>query len=386
VSAGEGWVEFDRRLGPEWADLATALEIPTHVQRRFRPGHEAAAIRDWQDRKGALDALADGLVAIDRADLVPLVREAIAARPAVEVSEPLRVDPTTEFLVPRRRPHTVPAAVAGCLLLLVAAVVITVLVRSDPSDGEPPRTGSSASAGPGLGASDVSSDAPRDFGVAPPPVQNGAGGTGTPRASAALRATRTSYTGPCPPPADAIRFTARLDLGGATGLARYRWVRSDGVTSETFSVNVDTAAAKPEVSTTWLPGADFNGSLRLELLAPAAALSNPVAFGVTCQIAIAANLAVSPKSSGDCAAIFTLSGEIEVSDGPIDVTYVFVTTSNPQGETVTIPFRGRGRQTQTLSTVVQPLRSGTFSAHVEIRSPRHVESNAVAYAVDGTTC
>ena len=74
---GDGWIEFDRRLGPEWIDLATFLGIPIHVQDRFPPGREPREIRAWLERADNLAALPDALSSVGRNDLVDIVTNAI---------------------------------------------------------------------------------------------------------------------------------------------------------------------------------------------------------------------------------------------------------------------------------------------------------------------
>jgi hypothetical protein len=378
MSTGEAWVEFDRRLGPEWKDLATALDVPAHVRDRFERGHEAAGIRAWLERTGNLTALVDAVGTIGRTELVPLVRDAVRAR----------VDPTTELFLdlsgekpppsPSRRRTLI--AVAAVCLLLASAVTVAVTWRGDPPSGDSPTARASSEAAASAAAS-ATSDPSGVTGANEPIGAPATGGT-TRGGSASLTASRSAYLGTCPPPNDAIRFTAKLDLGGATGLVQYRWIRSDGLTSDS-TVQVDSPTARPEVSTTWLPMKTFSGSLRLEILAPVVARSNEVAFSVTCQIAISANISITPSSSTDCAAIFTVNGVIEVSDGPIDISYGYAQNSNPQGGPENIQFLARGRQTQTISTVIQPLKNGTFTMAVEVESPRHVRSNQVTYSVTG---
>ncbi len=84
MTPGDGWLEFDRRLGSEWVDLATVLGIPLHVQDRFRSGHEPREIRAWLERAGDLSALPDALTSVGRGDLAGVVATAIAASRDVE--------------------------------------------------------------------------------------------------------------------------------------------------------------------------------------------------------------------------------------------------------------------------------------------------------------
>ena len=74
------WLEFDRRLGHDWRDLATTIGIPFHVQNRFPQGDEAAAIRRWLEQTARLSDLPAALGTIGRGDLVAPVESALTRR------------------------------------------------------------------------------------------------------------------------------------------------------------------------------------------------------------------------------------------------------------------------------------------------------------------
>lgn len=62
-------LDFCRKLGADWADLADLLEIPSHVARGFVQGNEARKIWEWLLTRGALGELPKALRRIDREDL-----------------------------------------------------------------------------------------------------------------------------------------------------------------------------------------------------------------------------------------------------------------------------------------------------------------------------
>jgi hypothetical protein len=67
-------VEFLRRLGDSWRDLADLLEIPSHDQRQFaNTSDPGRAVWDWLTDRGALDRLPAALAQIERGDLANLL-------------------------------------------------------------------------------------------------------------------------------------------------------------------------------------------------------------------------------------------------------------------------------------------------------------------------
>lgn len=272
-----------------------------------------------------------------------------------------------------------------------ATVAVPPLLDKRGSSGSPPV--SSASAPP-------PTTGPPPGGPLPPPVGSTNGGStggaaptggpvaGTdpgaaeqPRVSAVLTASRAGYTGQCPPPDSAIRFSAQVSVFSGPTTVRYHWVRSDGAVTDPAAVTFS-GSGRRTVTTSWLPRGTFSGWLELRVLSPAVATSNRVNFSVSCQIGVAATASVTPRSaSGDCAAVFTTSGTVSVTDGPATVTYRWISNSNPDGPVETINFTNRGRQTQTVSSVIQPLRAGDFWVAIEILSPVSKESNRAEYTV-----
>ncbi|ETW99008.1 MAG: hypothetical protein ETSY1_16605 [Candidatus Entotheonella factor] len=65
-------LEFCRRLGNSWRDLADVIPIPHHEQRRFERGFEPRAIWDWLQDRQRLSELPETLRRIGRDDLVDL--------------------------------------------------------------------------------------------------------------------------------------------------------------------------------------------------------------------------------------------------------------------------------------------------------------------------
>jgi TIR domain len=66
-------LEFCKRLGESWPQLALILEIPPSDQDYFSKGREAQHILDWLDRRKWLYKLKGALKAIDRNDLAELL-------------------------------------------------------------------------------------------------------------------------------------------------------------------------------------------------------------------------------------------------------------------------------------------------------------------------
>ena len=69
VVDGKVRLAFCQRLGQDWINLATVLEIPSHDQQRFARGDEARAILEWLEQRERFGKLAPALIDIDRPDL-----------------------------------------------------------------------------------------------------------------------------------------------------------------------------------------------------------------------------------------------------------------------------------------------------------------------------
>src|SRR4051812_43700879 len=80
-------LEFARRLGGDWTDLAAVLNIPTHRLRTFRSGREAYEIWEYLTDRDLLGALTAALVIIGRQDLAHVVSADVSPHEAVPGSE-----------------------------------------------------------------------------------------------------------------------------------------------------------------------------------------------------------------------------------------------------------------------------------------------------------
>lgn len=83
-------VEFARRLGPSWKDLADIFGIQPYEKAGFPPGDEARSIWEWLEVRGRLDELRESLRGVDRADLADLIGDALDASPPPVEAEAVR--------------------------------------------------------------------------------------------------------------------------------------------------------------------------------------------------------------------------------------------------------------------------------------------------------
>ncbi|MCI0666520.1 MAG: TIR domain-containing protein [Methylococcaceae bacterium] len=70
---GKTKLEFCKRLGGSWPELALILDIPASDQACFIKGREAQHILDWLENRKSLYKLPDALAEIGRKDLVKLL-------------------------------------------------------------------------------------------------------------------------------------------------------------------------------------------------------------------------------------------------------------------------------------------------------------------------
>jgi len=82
--SGERLVEFNNRLGDDWRPLATALEIPGHMQRQFSRGQEGYDIIELLRNRDRLDDLPPACEKIDRSDLANLFQAEGESGPTIE--------------------------------------------------------------------------------------------------------------------------------------------------------------------------------------------------------------------------------------------------------------------------------------------------------------
>ena len=71
--SGKIKIQFCRRLGKDWQDLATCLEIPAHRCNQFPQGRECHAIWEWLEERKQLHTLKEALSSLERQDLVELL-------------------------------------------------------------------------------------------------------------------------------------------------------------------------------------------------------------------------------------------------------------------------------------------------------------------------
>ncbi|MBU2670246.1 hypothetical protein KOI35_42770 [Actinoplanes bogorensis] len=71
---GEIKLEFVRRLGSDWRDLADYVDVPSYKQAQFTPGDEPRALWEWLESRQRLAELPAALVKIGRPDLADLLR------------------------------------------------------------------------------------------------------------------------------------------------------------------------------------------------------------------------------------------------------------------------------------------------------------------------
>ncbi|MEU8614153.1 hypothetical protein AB0C29_39820, partial [Actinoplanes sp. NPDC048791] len=67
-------VEFCRRLGDSWRDVADLIGVPSHERRSFKAGDEPRELWEWAESRRRLPDLRDALPEAGRADLVELIR------------------------------------------------------------------------------------------------------------------------------------------------------------------------------------------------------------------------------------------------------------------------------------------------------------------------
>ncbi|MDM8558015.1 hypothetical protein [Candidatus Parabeggiatoa sp. HSG14] len=73
--SGESKVKFCRRLGKDWQDLATCLEIPAHRRNQFPQGDECYAILEWlEERNESHQKLSEALKVLERDDLLSVLQ------------------------------------------------------------------------------------------------------------------------------------------------------------------------------------------------------------------------------------------------------------------------------------------------------------------------
>ena len=113
--------------------------------------------------------------------------------------------------------------------------------------------------------------------------------TEPPKVTATASATRTSYTGACPPPADrAPSFKGLIDVSRGPVTVQYQWLTSNGGSSDPSIKTITFNGTGPQqqtvyfTETSYLPGDSFTDWIALYTVAPATTESNHVTFTTTC--------------------------------------------------------------------------------------------------------
>ena len=72
--SGEVKVEFCRRTGKSWKELADLFSVPLHEKERFDPGDEPRELWEWLEIRSRLPELPDKLAQIGRTELAEIMR------------------------------------------------------------------------------------------------------------------------------------------------------------------------------------------------------------------------------------------------------------------------------------------------------------------------
>ena len=73
VLSGKIKIQFCRRLGADWQELADYLEIPAYRRHQFQQGRECQNILEWLEERQKLQTLKEALNVLDRQDLVKIL-------------------------------------------------------------------------------------------------------------------------------------------------------------------------------------------------------------------------------------------------------------------------------------------------------------------------
>jgi hypothetical protein len=109
-----------------------------------------------------------------------------------------------------------------------------------------------------------------------------------PTVSATVSAVKGSYTGACPPPADATTYRATISVTSGPVTVTYRWTTSNGGDSDpsTKTINFTGTGAQSRTVTHneafYLPGETITDWVAVELLTPQRKQSNRANFSLTC--------------------------------------------------------------------------------------------------------
>jgi serine/threonine-protein kinase len=116
-----------------------------------------------------------------------------------------------------------------------------------------------------------------------------------------------------------------------------------------------------------------------------ASAGGPLTQTVSAKLALTATATVSPTSySGStCPAVFTFSGTIHVSSGPVTVTYKWIRSDGAIAPEHTINFTGSGAQDQSVAPETWTLSAnGTHWEAIQIISPGSAQSNEATFTLN----
>jgi hypothetical protein len=91
--SGKTILQLRKRLGEDWADLALFFDIPRERCKGFTAGRETDAIIAWLQGRERLGELPRALAAVDRDDLIPLLKETPNPEPRPANAIPWRGSP-----------------------------------------------------------------------------------------------------------------------------------------------------------------------------------------------------------------------------------------------------------------------------------------------------
>ena len=72
--SGKAKIAVCDHLGDDWRKLADSFEIPPADRARFEHGDQARGLWEWVENRRRLGELPQGLITIDRQDLVELLK------------------------------------------------------------------------------------------------------------------------------------------------------------------------------------------------------------------------------------------------------------------------------------------------------------------------
>lgn len=178
-----------------------------------------------------------------------------------------------------------------------------------------------------------------------------------------VAAVKGTYSGACPPPANATTYRAVISVTNGPVTVSFRWTSSNGGDTDPSTKTVTFNGTGPQSQTVthneafYLPGTTVDDWIAVNLLSPVQGQSNHVPYKLTCVSAptVTARVgAVTGSYSGPCpppADATTYRAVISVTSGPVTVTFRWTTSNGGDTDpsTKTINFTGTGAQSRTVS-------------------------------------